>query len=64
MSANALNPTPAKARAFMAERDYVSPDDVQAILPQAIAHRLTPVAGCGRGPIEQVRAMVEATPVR
>ena len=53
----------AKARAFMAERDYVSPDDVQAILPQAIAHRLTPVAGCGRGPIEQVRAMVEATPI-
>jgi MoxR-like ATPase len=45
------------------ERDYVSPDDVQAILPQAIAHRLTPVAGCGRGPIEQVRAMVEATPI-
>ena len=53
----------ARARAFMAERDYVSPDDVQAILPQAIAHRLTPVAGCGRGPIEQVRAMVEATPI-
>ena len=53
----------AKARAFMAERDYVSPDDVQAILPQAIAHRLTPVAGSGRGPVEQVRAMVEATPI-
>ncbi len=53
----------AKARALMAGRDYVAPDDIQAILPQAIAHRLQPVAGAGRGPIEQVRAMVEATPI-
>jgi MoxR-like ATPase len=53
----------AKARALMAGRDYVAPDDVQAILPQAIAHRLLPVAGAGRGPVEQVRAMVEATPI-
>jgi MoxR-like ATPase len=52
-----------KARALMAGRDYVAPDDVQAILPQAIAHRLTPVPGSGRGPVEQVRAMVEATPI-
>jgi len=53
----------AKARALMAERSYVAPDDIQAILPQAIAHRLTPGAGSGRGPVEQVRAMVEATPI-
>ncbi len=53
----------AKARALMAGRDSVAPDDVQAILPQAIAHRLTPVPGSGRGPVEQVRAMVEATPI-
>jgi MoxR-like ATPase len=53
----------AKARALMAQRDYVAPDDVQAILPQAIAHRLVPVAGSGRGPKEQVQAMVEATPI-
>jgi MoxR-like ATPase len=53
----------ARARALMAGRDYVAPDDIQAILPQAIAHRLTPVTGCGRGPVEQVRAMVEATPI-
>jgi MoxR-like ATPase len=53
----------AKARALMAQRDYVAPDDVQLILPQAIAHRLHPVPGAGRGPIEQVRAMVEATPI-
>ncbi len=53
----------AKARALMAERDYVAPDDIQAILPQAVAHRLMPVAGAGRGPIEQVQAMVEATAI-
>jgi MoxR-like ATPase len=53
----------ARARALMAERSYVAPDDIQAILPQAIAHRLTPVSGAGRGAAEQVRAMVEATPI-
>ena len=53
----------AKARALMARRDYVAPDDIQALLPQAIAHRLSPVPGAGRGAIEQVQAMVEATPL-
>jgi len=53
----------AKARALLARRDYVAPDDVQAILAQTIAHRLVPVAGGGRGRREQVRAMVEATPL-
>ena len=41
-------------------RDYVAPDDVQAILPQTIAHRLQPRAGSGRGAREQVRAMIES----
>ena len=53
----------ARARALMAGRDYVAPDDIQAILPQAIAHRLVPVAGAGRGAVEQVRAMIEATQI-
>ena len=53
----------AKAHALMAQRDYVAPDDIQAILPQAIAPRLQPVAHAGRGAIEQVRSMIEATPV-
>ncbi len=53
----------AKARALMGGRDYVAPDDLQAILPQAVAHRLVPVPGAGRGPVEQVRAMVEAVPI-
>ena len=50
----------AKARALLDGRDYVAPDDLQAVLPQATAHRLIPVAGAGRGRREQVRAMVEA----
>ncbi|MGZ5194228.1 MAG: AAA family ATPase [Ramlibacter sp.] len=53
----------AKAQAMLSGRDYVAPDDVQAILPQTIAHRLIPVGDAGRGPIEQVRAMVEAVPL-
>ena len=53
----------ARARALLAGRDYVAPDDVQYVLPQTIAHRLVPVAGAGRGRSEQVRAMIEATPL-
>ncbi|MBN9340756.1 MAG: AAA family ATPase [Comamonadaceae bacterium SCN 68-20] len=53
----------AKARALIEGRDYVAPDDVQAVLPQTIAHRLVPVGDAGRGALEQVRAMVEATPL-
>lgn len=50
----------AKAQALLSGRDYVAPDDVQSVLPQTVAHRLIPVGDAGRGPVEQVRAMVEA----
>jgi MoxR-like ATPase len=53
----------ARARALLQGRDHVSPEDVQAILPQTIAHRLKPRAGSGRGAREQVRAMIEAIPL-
>lgn len=53
----------ARARALLDRRDYVAPDDVQAILPQTVAHRLVPVPGSGRGAAEQVRAMVESVPI-
>jgi MoxR-like ATPase len=53
----------AKAQALLSGRDYVAPDDVQAILPQTVAHRMIPVGDAGRGPIEQVRAMLEAVPL-
>ena len=53
----------AKAQALLANRDYVAPDDVQAVLPQTVAHRVTPVGDAGRGAFEQVRAMVAAVPL-
>ncbi|MGZ5847433.1 MAG: AAA family ATPase [Ramlibacter sp.] len=53
----------AKAQALLSGRDYVAPDDVQAILALTIAHRLVPVGDAGRGPSEQVRAMMEAVPL-
>jgi len=53
----------AKAQALISGRDYVAPDDVQAVLPQTIAHRLVPVRDAGRGAVEQVRAMVDAVPL-
>jgi MoxR-like ATPase len=53
----------ARAHALLDQRTYVAPDDVQAILPQTIAHRLRPVAGAGRGAREQVRAMLAAVAV-
>ncbi len=54
----------AKAQALLCGRDYVAPDDVQAILAQTVAHRLIPVGDAGRGSVEQVRAMLEAVPLR
>jgi MoxR-like ATPase len=53
----------AKAQALLSGRDYVAPDDLQAILPQTAAHRLVPVASAGRGPLEQVRSMLDAVPL-
>ena len=53
----------ARAQAFVSGRDYVAPDDIQAILPQTVAHRLVPVGDAGRGAFEQVRAMVDAVPL-
>ena len=52
----------AKAQALLSGRDYVAPDDIQAILPQTVAHRLIPVGDAGRGAVEQVRAMLDAVP--
>jgi MoxR-like ATPase len=53
----------ARAQALVAGRDYVAPDDVQAILPQCTAHRLIPVGDAGRGAVEQVQAMLATVPL-
>ncbi|MBU3738164.1 MAG: MoxR family ATPase [Rhodoferax sp.] len=54
----------ARAQALLSGRDYVAPDDIQAILPQTVAHRLVPLGDAGRGPLEQVRAMMDGVPLR
>ena len=53
----------AKAHALVEGRRYVAPDDIAAVLPVTAAHRLVPVASAGRGAIEQVRALLDATPL-
>jgi len=53
----------AKARALLAGRNFVAPDDVRRILPQTIAHRLVPVGDAGRGALAQVSAMLDAVPL-
>jgi len=50
----------AKARALLSGRTFVAPEDVRAILPQTIAHRLTPTGDAGHGALAQVAAMVDA----
>lgn len=53
----------AKARALLNGRNFVAPDDVRGILPQTIAHRLTPAGDAGRGAVAQVSAMLNAVPL-
>jgi MoxR-like ATPase len=56
----------AKARALVAGRDYIKPDDVKAVAPAVLAHRLivAPEArSAGLGPDELVRDALERTPV-
>ena len=54
----------ARAQAMVCGCDYLAPDDIQAILPQTIAHRLVPVRDAGRGAVEQVSALLEAVALR
>jgi MoxR-like ATPase len=56
----------AKARALLAGRDFVDPDDVKTVAPSVLAHRLilAPEArASGQGPEELVADVVERTPV-
>ena len=56
----------AKARALVAGRDYVQPDDVKAVAPTVLAHRLilAPEArSAGLDAEELVRDVIEQTPV-
>ena len=53
----------AQAQALVQGRDYVAPDDLQAIFPICAAHRMTPASTAGRGALEQARALLDAVPL-
>jgi MoxR-like ATPase len=56
----------AKARALVAERDFVEPDDVKLVAPTVLAHRLilAPEARAGgMDGVDLVRDILERTPV-
>jgi MoxR-like ATPase len=56
----------AKARALVSGRDYVEPDDVKAVAPTVLAHRLILAAearSSGLDAEELVRTILERTPV-
>ncbi|MFM2346196.1 MAG: hypothetical protein RL654_949 [Pseudomonadota bacterium] len=50
----------ARARALLAGRDHVIPEDLQALAVPVLAHRLQPQPGAGRSRAAQVQAMIEA----
>ena len=49
----------ARARALLARRTHVTPEDLQALAVPVLAHRLQPRSGAGRSRAAQVRAMLE-----
>lgn len=49
----------ARARALLARRTHVTPEDLQALAVPVLAHRLQPRSGAGRNRAAQVRAMLE-----
>jgi MoxR-like ATPase len=56
----------AKAKALVAERDFVEPDDIKLVAPTVLAHRLilSPEARSGGLEAEDlVRDVIERTPV-
>lgn len=48
----------AKAWAFLAKRDYIIPEDVQAVLPAVVGHRLHNQVGQGNGLVQQLLIQV------
>lgn len=53
----------AKAHAFIEQRDYVAPDDIQAIFSICASHRLTALPQIGKSIPQQVLALLKATPI-
>lgn len=54
----------ARAHALLARREFVLPEDVQAVFPYVAAHRLTPAAGTRSDRDRLARELIQATAVR
>jgi MoxR-like ATPase len=50
----------ARAHAYLQGRNYVSPEDVQAMAGPVLAHRLVPIIGSGQNATQQLQTMIEA----
>ncbi|MEX8496256.1 MAG: AAA family ATPase [Leptothrix ochracea] len=50
----------ARAHAYLQGRNYVSPEDVQAMAGPVLAHRLVPIMGSGQDASQQLQTMIEA----
>ena len=48
----------ARARAWLAERDYVIPDDIKLLLPAVLGHRLV-LAGAASGKERAARSLLD-----
>ncbi len=53
----------AKAFAYLAGRDFVSPDDVKAVAAPVMAHRLTDLDNANRSAEQQLAAMLASIPL-
>ena len=53
----------AKSWAFVHGRDYVMPEDIQAVFPWVAAHRLSPASGQGALRVHEVGEILDAVPV-
>ncbi|MBS1188574.1 MAG: family ATPase [Rhodocyclaceae bacterium] len=53
----------ARAWAYLAGRDMVLPDDVQAVLPAVARHRLLSAQGGGHARAEDIAALVRSVPI-
>jgi MoxR-like ATPase len=52
-----------RAWAFLEDRDFVVPEDVQTVFPGLARHRLSPTSGFSQSPEEQIRDLLQQVPI-
>jgi MoxR-like ATPase len=53
----------AQAWAMMAGRKQVLPEDVQAVVPSVVGHRLRPVVDAGKKAFDPAQELIRAVPI-